>query len=117
MIPEKPNLNDFARARGMINGDVRKNGMRIARYAARFYDALEAAGYTVGDEYRKGWTDKIAGMPLIKTRLYLENGRGIDVDIFLAESDFQQELLSRRRQDLFDERTVCLLSSSNWRYR
>ena len=77
------------------------------------YDALEAAGYTVGDEYRKGWTDTIAGMPLIKTRLYLENGRGIDVDIFLAESDFQQKLLSRRKRELFDERPVCFVTAED----
>lgn len=42
MIPEKPNLDDFTKARGMINGDVRKNGKKIAHYAAQFYDALES---------------------------------------------------------------------------
>jgi predicted nucleotidyltransferase len=34
-------------------------------------------------------------MPLVKVRLYLE-GRGIDADVFLAETDFQQEVLARR---------------------
>lgn len=34
-------------------------------------------------------------MPLVKVRLYLD-GRGIDADMFLAETDFQQEVLKRR---------------------
>jgi len=41
MIPDRPNLRDYAAARGMINGDVRKNGLRIARYAAQFYDGMK----------------------------------------------------------------------------
>jgi predicted chitinase len=35
---------DYKHARAVVNGDVRKNGVRIARHAKVFYDALE--GYT-----------------------------------------------------------------------
>lgn len=49
------------------------------------YDALRALGYTVPEEYATGRVDRVAGMPLVKVRLYLE-GRGVDIDIFLAES-------------------------------
>jgi hypothetical protein len=35
---------DFVRARGIINGDVRKNGAKVAKQAMSFYDAL--AEYT-----------------------------------------------------------------------
>jgi hypothetical protein len=34
-------------------------------------------------------------MPVVKARCQLEQGFGIDVDLFLAETDFQQSLLSR----------------------
>jgi hypothetical protein len=40
--------------------------------------------------------DEIAGMPLVKFRLFLQQ-HGIDMDVFLAESPYQQELISRRR--------------------
>ena len=36
-------------------------------------------------------------MPLVKFRLF-QDGLGIDVDIFLAESDYQHELMRRRVQ-------------------
>src|SRR5437868_14479326 len=61
------------------------------------YDAVRALGYTVPEEYAAGWVDNVAGMPLVKVRLYLQ-GRGVDIDIFLAESRFQEQLLARRRR-------------------
>jgi hypothetical protein len=61
------------------------------------YDRLRDIGYTVSDQYAKGWVDTVAGMPIIKTKLFIE-GRSIDIDIFLAESPYQQELLTRRRR-------------------
>lgn len=65
------------------------------------YAAAEEAGFTVPEQYREGWVDSIAGMPLVKFRLMLA-GHGIDVDIFLAESDYQQELMRRRVQHPVD---------------
>lgn len=73
------------------------------------YQAVTALGYTVPEEYTKGWTDQIAGMPLVRFRLNLE-GRTVDVDVFLAESAFQEELLTRRRQAAVDDRPVWLVS-------
>lgn len=61
------------------------------------YQALRGLGFTLPEQYAAGWVDRVAGMPVVKARLYLE-GRGIDVDVFLAESSFQQELLARRDQ-------------------
>ena len=40
--------------------------------------------------------DTVAGTPLVKVKCYLRD-QGIDVDVFLAETPFQQEILSRRR--------------------
>lgn len=61
------------------------------------YEAAEADGFPVPDQYRGGWVDTVADMPLVTFRLSLE-GLGIDVDIFRAESDYQHELLRRRLQ-------------------
>ncbi len=36
---------DFAKARAIVNGDVKKNGELIAKYCRAFYAALQATGY------------------------------------------------------------------------
>ena len=59
------------------------------------YAAAEQVGFTVPDQYRGGWVDSVANMPLVKFRLYLADS-GIDVDIFLAESSYQHEMMQRR---------------------
>ena len=43
------------------------------------YAAAEEAGFTVPDQYRRGWVDSVADMPVVKFRLYLAD-RGIDID-------------------------------------
>jgi hypothetical protein len=73
------------------------------------YEHLRELGYTLAEEYEKGWVDSVAGMPIIKARLFLES-RGIDVDIFLAESPYQKEILARRRCEEIDGSTVWLVS-------
>jgi hypothetical protein len=73
------------------------------------YEHLRKLGYTVADEYAKGWVDLVAGMPIVKARLFLE-GRGIDIDIFLAESPYQQQLLTRRRREEVDGSPVWFVS-------
>jgi hypothetical protein len=37
-------------------------------------------------------------------------GRGIDIDVFLAESPFQEQLLARCRPEMVDDQTVSLVS-------
>lgn len=64
---------------------------------AEFYEYVEAVGHSVLASYRSGGVDQVAGMPLIKLRTYIE-GQGVDVDLFLAESEYQQELILRRQQ-------------------
>ncbi len=65
---------------------------------AVLYDELDAAGFDVPEAYRGGRVDEVAGMPLVKFKLYI-GGRGIDADIFLAETRFQQEMMRRRKSD------------------
>ncbi len=65
-----------------------------------FFQRAVEAGYSVAEPYLRGWVDQVAGMPPVRLRMYLED-HGIDVDIFLAESEFQESLLARRQcQDL-----------------
>lgn len=59
------------------------------------FAAAEKDGFSVPDQYLSGWVDSVAGMPLVKCRLLVES-HGVDVDIFLAESAFQRELMRRR---------------------
>lgn len=73
------------------------------------YRSLADLGYTVPETYAAGWVDRVAGMPLVKARLYLE-GRGIDIDLFLAESPFQEQLLARRRCEQLDDFPVWFVS-------
>jgi hypothetical protein len=73
------------------------------------YEQVRELGYTVADEYAKGWVDLVAGMPIVKARLFLE-GRSIDIDIFLAESPYQQQLLARRRCENIDGSPVWFVS-------
>jgi hypothetical protein len=60
------------------------------------YDALEGQGYVIPEPYRTGWVDQVKRMNLVKLKRYV-GGHGIDVDLFLAESPYQDEVLRRRR--------------------
>lgn len=63
---------------------------------SELYAAIEEHGHSVLESYRAGWVDEVAGMPLVKLRTYIQ-GHGVDVDIFLAETPFQLEILRRRK--------------------
>ena len=71
--------------------------------------SLEELGYSVPEAYATGWVDEVAGMPLVKFRVYLDED-GIDVDVFIAESPFQNELLARRHAEDLDEAAINLVS-------
>jgi hypothetical protein len=65
------------------------------------YKAIQDIGYTIPEAFEKGWIDQVGGMALVKARLYLQ-GRGVDIDMFLAESRYQLEILNRRKHGLID---------------
>ena len=73
------------------------------------FESLEAKGYTTPEAYQRGWVDEIAGMPLVKLRTYHSTG-GVDVDLFLAESEFQRSLIARRRPTPIEDRLIDLVS-------
>ena len=73
------------------------------------FDAAENAGYHVPVAYRSGWIDSVANMPIVKLGMQLGE-HGIDIDVFLAESEFQESLLARRNQHDIGGRLVWLVS-------
>lgn len=76
------------------------------------FTAIEQRGYSVPEQYRGGWVDSVGGMPLFKLRLFLE-GRGVDADIFLAENDFQREVMRRRIEDEVEGKPVRLITAED----
>ncbi len=60
--------------------------------------AAQNLGYDVPEHQERGWLDQVAGMPMAKFHFFVE-ARKIDVDVFLAQSAFQSELLKRRRRE------------------
>lgn len=77
-----------------------------------FYEAASAFGYTVPEPHVSGWVDEVAGMPLVRVRRYVE-GRGVDVDVFLAESPFQRELLGRARIEQIDDLPMRVVTAED----
>lgn len=73
------------------------------------YSEVSGLGCTVPDQFLGGWIDRVADMPLVKFRLYVE-GHGLDIDVFLAESPYQEELLRRRRLHELRGRQVQFVS-------
>lgn len=84
----------------------------VALDRERLHDLFQRAidaGYSVAEPYLRGWVDQVAGMPLVKLRMYLQD-HGIDVDIFLAESEFQESLLARRQRENFEGDQIWFVS-------
>lgn len=76
---------------------------------AELFERVQAMGFTVPEVFQSGWVDEIAGMPLVKFRLYLQE-HGIDIDVFLAESPYQEELIARRRASDVEGTRIWLVS-------
>ncbi len=60
------------------------------------FDAIDELGYDVDDMYKGGWTDKVAGMPLVKAKTFID-GRTLVADLFLAETPFQSSVMNRKQ--------------------
>jgi predicted nucleotidyltransferase len=76
------------------------------------FEAIADRGYTVPEQYSRGWVDMVGGMPLVKVRLFLE-GRSVDADMFIAETPFQGEVLDRRITADVEGLSVKLVSAED----
>jgi hypothetical protein len=73
------------------------------------FEAVRDMGYTVPEAYDSGWVDTVGGMPLVKFRQFLRD-RGMDTEVFIAETAFQRELISRRQKATTDGIPVWVVS-------
>lgn len=76
------------------------------------FAAITERGYSVPEQYTRGWVDSVGGMPLVKVRLFLD-GRAVDADIFIAETDFQREVIARHVTADVEGRSVKLVSAED----
>ena len=79
---------------------------------AEVYGAARRLGYTIPAEFSSDRFDQVAGMPLVRIRRYAE-GKGVDVDVFLAESPFQHELLGRARIEQVDDLPIRVVTAED----
>ena len=73
------------------------------------FEQLRDLDYFVPEAYEKGWADCLREMPLLKLQRYI-GGNTFDVDVFLAELDFQEVVLSRKRRIDAEGRDIWLVS-------
>jgi len=59
------------------------------------FEAIDQLGYDIDDMYQGGWTDVVAGMPLVKAKTFVD-GRTLVADLFLVETPFQASLMERK---------------------
>ena len=76
------------------------------------YAEAQGLGYSIPDHQLGGWTDRVSGMPIVKFYLFIE-GRKIDIDVFLARSDFQKEVLKRRQVERVNGITLWMVSAED----
>lgn len=63
----------------------------------RLYAAAEEAGFEIPSVQQAGWVDSVRGMPIVKFQ-WRAGDQPIDIDVFLAETAFQDQLLLRRQR-------------------
>ncbi|MDZ4819550.1 MAG: hypothetical protein SGJ20_11310 [Planctomycetota bacterium] len=73
---------------------------------------LATQDYEIPEPYLGGWMDRVAEMPVIKLKQYVE-GNGIDVDLFVAERPIQFELIRRRRRESAEGRQLWLATAED----
>lgn len=73
---------------------------------------IDALGYEVGDQYRGGWLDTVADMPLFKASTFAD-GCTVAADIFVAENEFQDSVLARRVRDRIEGLEAWFVSAED----
>ena len=61
----------------------------------RLYEEAKNLGYEIPQAQETGWLDAVRGLPVVKFQWPVSD-RPLDVDIFLAETPFQEQVLQRR---------------------
>ena len=58
-------------------------------------DELRKHDFEIPEAYEKGWVDRLREMPLLKVRRNIRH-ESLDADLFLVETKFLSEVMSRR---------------------
>jgi len=74
-----------------------------------FYRAATELGYTIPEDFQGGWVDQVAGMPLVRVQGWVR-GKPVDIDLFLAESRYQREVLRRKVRAQVERLEAWLIS-------
>ncbi len=72
-------------------------------------EALDAAGFDVPEEHRRGFRDTIAGMEKVKVTRFAE-GSLWDLDLFIAQGAFFAAALPRRRRRMLEGRETTVMA-------
>jgi hypothetical protein len=80
-----------------------------AQDSVEFLRKLDDEGFIVPDQFRAGWTDRLAGTRKVVVKK-LAGGHVWDVDVFLEESDFLRSVMARRRFVDLDGRQTPMVS-------
>jgi len=70
---------------------------------------LRKIDYSIPEPYETGWIDELKGLSLLKLRRYIRE-ESLDVDLFLAEEEFLNEVMERRSKAEAEGRTIWLVS-------
>ena len=76
----------------------------------KLFSSLQQLGHTIPESYQQGWVDVVGGMPLIKIRTYMSESNGVDIDLFLNETDFQKSYLARRIEVTIGKRSLWVVT-------
>jgi DNA-binding CsgD family transcriptional regulator len=79
---------------------------------AGFYHSAERLGFLIPAAQKTGWIEQIHGLPLVKLQWFVGE-RAIDVDVFLAETPFQRQLLDRRERHEVDGHTAWFVTAED----
>lgn len=100
----------WALPRPTYDGDL-----QISAAPERFVKALaqfEEAGFTVPDQYARGFTDTLAGMRKVKIQKYVD-AKAWDIDIFVVTTELDRSAFQRRVCAKLDDRTLWFLSAED----
>jgi hypothetical protein len=76
---------------------------------SEFLRQLEQAGFTVPQEFKKGYTDVIARMRKIKVQTFAGE-RAWDIDVFLVTTEYQKAAFARRRRMVLMGRAAWVIA-------
>jgi hypothetical protein len=79
------------------------------KHLPQLFKQLKKFDYSIPELYETGWVDEVKGLKLLKLRRYLRE-ESLDVDLFLAETDFQSEVMNRRGEVEAEGKTIWLVS-------